>query len=358
MKKISAFLILIIAFSDIQVNAQLVIAKDTNTVQLVNNFILAGVTTSNVVYTGDVNTLGTFSNGGTTNIGLNDGIIMTTGTLIPDSIIGSPVSNYASTDNNGASCPELEALVSGAVTYDASILEFDLVPVGNVLEFQYVFASEEYPEYVCSVYNDVFGFFINGTDPAGGNYVSKNIAIVPGTTLPVAINTINNGITGMNGTADNCTSLDYASIYVDNETLNGQSIVFDGFTTVLTAQIFVVPGSSYHLKMAIADVSDGIYDSGIFLKTKSMKSYNSTTGIDEEQVSVCGIYADAANNKIEVSLPVKSEINILNIEGKVLKSITTEENHISVDMSDFARGMYFIKVQNNNGLSTKKFIKE
>ncbi|HNW99125.1 MAG TPA: choice-of-anchor L domain-containing protein [Bacteroidales bacterium] len=352
MKKLFSFLFILIVCYSVNVNAQLLIAKDTNTVQLVNNFILSGVTASNVVYTGDVNTLGTFSNGVTTDIGLNDGIIMTTGSLIVDPSIGSVASNFASTDNSFAGDNDLDILSTGAQTYDASVLEFDLIPVGNVLEFQYVFASEEYPEFVSSCYNDIFAFFISGSNPSGGTYLKENIAIIPGTLLPVAINNVNMGYS-MDSVQNGCMNCFY---YVNN--FNGKTIVYDGFTKVLTAIISVVPSETYHLKMAIADVSDGVYDSGIFLKTKSMKSYNSTTGIDEEQVSVCGIYADAANNKIEVSLPVKSEINILNIEGKVLKSITTEKNHISVDMSDFARGMYFVKVQNSNGVSTKKIVKD
>jgi hypothetical protein len=342
MKKIIPILFLINACTASTVNAQLVIYNDTNTVQLVNDFILTGVTASNIVYTGAANTLGTFNNGNVTNIGLTNGIIMTTGLIIATPI-GSPASNFASIDNLGAGCMELNNL-SGNATYNASILEFDLIPVGNILEFQYVFASEEYPEYVFSNYNDVFAFFIDGTNPLGGNYIDTNIAIIPGSSLPVAINNVNATLN--------------SAYFIDNEGLGGQSIVFDGFTTVLLAQIIVIPGNTYHLKMAIADVADGIYDSGIFLKAQSMKSYNGTVGIDNIQEDHFSIFPNPAKDKIEITVPQKSEIQILNTEGQVLKNISGIQNQVSIDVSDLASGIYFIRIDNNDENFIKKFAKE
>jgi hypothetical protein len=343
MKKIFSLFSLIILTSGI-VNAQFTITSDTNTIQLVNNFILSGVTASNVLYTGATNTLGTFINGNTTNIGLTNGIIMTTGNLDTVPQIGSPVSGFASTDNLEHGCTELDNLVLGSTTHNASQLEFDLVPVGNVLEFQYVFASEEYPEWVGSAFNDVFGFFINGANPWGGNYLDSNIAIIPGTSLSVAINNVNSTLN--------------ASYYVDNQALSGQTIVFDGFTTVLLAQIFVIPSNTYHLKMAIADVGDGVFDSGIFLKAQSMKSYNMTTGIDEQQTNSFTFYPNPAKDKIEISVTENSIIDIVNIEGQTLKSVTIDNNHTIIDISNFAEGIYFIKVKSESGTSVRKLLKE
>jgi hypothetical protein len=119
---------------------------------------------------------------------------------------------------------------------------------------------EEYPEYVNSSFNDVFGFFITGLNPAGGLYANTNVALVPGTSMPVAINNINLMLNN--------------AYYVYN--VGGVTIVFDGFTTVLTATIPVVPLATYHLKMAIADAGDMIFDSGIFLQCPSMRSYTIT----------------------------------------------------------------------------------
>jgi len=348
-----------ISFVTFAVNAQLVVTPDTNTIQLVNNFVLSGVTTANVEYTGALNTLGSFSNGNTTNIGLSDGIIMTTGNLT-STPIGSPASVFASTDNGSAGCAILDNLVSGT-TYNASILEFDLVPAGNVLEFQYVFASEEYPEYVCSSYNDVFGFFITGPDPSGGSFSDNNIAIVPGSTFPVAINSINNGTSGSYGSSGSCYSLNNSSLYVDNEELGGQSIVFDGFTTVLLAQLYVVPGQSYHLKMAIADVSDAIYDSGIFLKAQSMKSYNSTTGIDKVQSDLYNVYTNSANDHLIINRKNnnnKNEIlSIYNTQGQIMMQTPLQEDKTEIGISNLSKGVYIVKINDTAHPFITKIVK-
>ncbi|MDP0953449.1 choice-of-anchor L domain-containing protein, partial [Klebsiella pneumoniae] len=78
-------------------------------------------------------------------------------------------------------------------TNDAAVLQFDFIPLGDTLKFDYVFASEEYNVYVGGGVNDVFAFLLSGPNPAGGNYVDANLALLPGTTTPVSINTVNNG---------------------------------------------------------------------------------------------------------------------------------------------------------------------
>src|SRR5690606_15969665 len=84
--------------------------------------------------------------------------------------------------------------ISGMNIHNAAILEFDFVPNGDSLVFRYVFASDEYPSFTCSNYNDAFGFFISGpgiTGPFTNNAI--NIALIPGTNTPVAVNTVNSG---------------------------------------------------------------------------------------------------------------------------------------------------------------------
>ena len=149
------------------------------------------------------------------------------------------------------------------------------IPSGNSLEFSYVFASEEYNEYVCSQFNDVFGFFVNG-----GEYSNENIALIPGTDppIPVSINNVNNGTVGSNGEAGNCSDLQLANsaFYVDNA--DGTNIEYDGYTTTLTAVIAVVPGTEYTIKLAIADAGDGALDSGVFLEGESFISVTCDAG--------------------------------------------------------------------------------
>src|SRR4030095_438410 len=107
---------------------------------------------------------------------------------------GSPGLNgsaglFASTGFNFPGDANLNALVTPNLTEDAVILEFDFVPIGDTIRFNYVFSSEEYPSFSCTQYNDVFAFFISGPGITG----LKNIALVPGTNIPVAINSINSG---------------------------------------------------------------------------------------------------------------------------------------------------------------------
>ncbi len=243
-------------------SSQLIVNKNYTPTQLVQNTLVGyGVTVSNVSYTGSNQAIGKFTNGGTTNIGFLSGIIMTSGDA--SNAIGPNNSGSKGTNNNGGSDPQLASLVTGTV-YDAAALEFDFVPISDTIKFQYVFGSEEYPEFSNSTYNDVFGFFITGPNPNGGNYVNHNMAIIPGTTnTPVSINNINNG-TSNTGPCMNC------AYYVNNT--GGLTIQYDGLTVVMTAWAVVTPCATYHFKAAIGDVGDHIYDSGVFLKANSFIS--------------------------------------------------------------------------------------
>jgi gliding motility-associated-like protein len=248
--------------------AQISVTTGLTPQKYVEDVLLSGgVTVSNITYTGSNNAIGRFQTGtNPTNLGLSSGIILSTGVVNGSPGIGAPGSSFASTNNNTSGYPLLTSLI-GNTTYDAAVLEFDFIPLSDTIRFRYVFGSEEYPEYVCSNYNDVFAFFITGQNPAGGNYNNYNIALIPNTTLPVAINTVNPGIHGSSGSPGGCTSLLYSQYYVNNAT--GQTIVFDGFTTVLTAWAKVVPCQNYRIKIAIADVGDGVFDSAVFLEANS-----------------------------------------------------------------------------------------
>jgi gliding motility-associated-like protein len=168
----------------------------------------------------------------------------------------------------------LSSFGSSVTTNDACVLEFDFIPAGDTVKFDYVFGSEEYPEYACATVNDIFGFFISGGAYTGLN----NIALIPGTDIPVTVNTINKAPDGMLfGTMGNCTSMGtgspFSEFYVDNlDLLGSEEVVYDGFTTVLQAVAGVSPCDTYHLKIAIADGGDATYDSGVFLKAGSLTS--------------------------------------------------------------------------------------
>jgi len=257
---------------------------------LVQNVLLGqGVTATNITFTGNVSQFGTF-NGVNSNIGLTNGVLMTTGGLTvalgPNNQNGASVPTGGSTNGD----PDL-ALVASTTPdriRDVAIIEFDFVPIGDTISFRYVFASEEYPDFVCSNYNDAFAFFLSGPGISGPYSLNAaNIALIPGTTTPVAINTVNSGVPGFSGSIDGCPpgGLNNSQFYINND--NGQTVQFNGFTTPLTAKAAVQCDQTYHIKIAISDVFDGNYDSGVFLEAESFKS----AGV---QIDIAGVLPDSS----------------------------------------------------------------
>jgi gliding motility-associated-like protein len=259
---------------------------------LVNNIIGTGITFSNAQYTGKPVATGTF-NGTSSNIGINSGVIITTGHI---NVAPGPNNNGGATfSNNGPSIPELQTLAQ-STTYDGAILEFDFVPQSNFISFRYVFASEEYNEYVCSEFNDAFAFFITGPGITG----AENLAVVPATTTPVTINTINNGSVGSLGSIANSPCVLSNSGYFVGNNLN--TVQYDGFTTVLTAQRNVIPCQTYHIRLMIADGADDIFDSAVFLEENSFSADTYTLSVST-LFGDSSIYEGCTNAQVTFSRP-------------------------------------------------------
>lgn len=240
---------------------------------LVQNILVGqGVQVMNVTYTGNSTTkaqIGYFT--GESNVGLNSGIILSSGLV--NNVDNNPSFN-ASTDINGGqtvSDTDLETVGTRCndegfqPSDDASILEFDFIPQSTQVEFRYVFASEEYREWVGSAYNDSFGFFISGPGITSFNVYSndaRNIALIPNTNEEVCINSVNH--------------LTNTQYYNDN---TGTYFTYDGYTDVFVARSPVIPCSTYHIKLAICDLSDASLDSGVFLEANSFSSVGVQTNI-------------------------------------------------------------------------------
>lgn len=269
---------------------------------LVNNIVGDGVQVANIQFQGADSAKGVFNNGITTNLGIESGIILSSGRA-PD-LQGPNNSTGMSSWNDTPGDATLTA-ICGQPTFDAAVLQFDFFAESDTLYLKYVFGSEEYPEYVLNTYNDVFGFFVTGPNPIGGDYSSKNIAIVPGSDpeLPVSIVNINNVIPS------------YPEFYVDNT--GGLTIEYDGFTTGLFAKLPIVPGESYHIKMAIADAGDGILDSGVCLEEKSLFTpfYTEFISFGFDTTSNAGLFypvvGEIVNDSIFVEVPVSTNLNDL-----------------------------------------------
>jgi gliding motility-associated-like protein len=270
-------------------SAQLTVGTGLSAQQLVQNVLLGGgVTVSNVTYTGSGSSRGNFTGGAGTNLGISNGIVLATRNVNSAPLLGSAVSNFAGEDMGQPGDPDLALLLSGSVnSYDASVLQFDFIPLSDTIKFRYVFASEEYPEYVCSTFNDVFGFFVSGPGISGPySNSSINIALIPNSALPVAINTVNQGNMDLNFPSSDCQSLVYSSYFVYNEAQGGTTIVFDGFTTVLTAWCVVQPCQQYHIKLAVCDIGDADFDSAVFLEAGSFSSTTVTIKATTTNASV------------------------------------------------------------------------
>ncbi len=217
---------------------------------LIYTLVGPGITVSNIKYTGADVAAGVFQ-GGSGIIGFESGIILGSGNI--KNVIGPNTVDDAGVDNSKPGDSDLDKL-SGYPTRDAAILEFDFVPQTSNIEFHYVFASEEYNEYVHTEFNDVFAFYVNGV----------NCAKIKDD--PVSINTVNNGNPYNQPPQEN------PQYYVNNDLQDGGGKInteMDGLTIVLTCEAPVKAKQTNHIKLAIADASDHFYDSNVFLKEGS-----------------------------------------------------------------------------------------
>jgi gliding motility-associated-like protein len=250
----------------------LVNATQTPT-QLVNNVLLGfGVTASNITINGSplnantpVSNITSFTNNNPS-FPFSAGMLLTTGNGVgaqgPNN--ATSFTNNTPPTPNVATDPHLNAIANGTVT-NGTVLEFDFVPSGDTMSFRYIFGSDEYPEFSPSSFNDAFGLFLWGPGisgpyaqagyPAGG----ANIAVIPGG-IPVTINNV--------GDASNTAYY----VFNDNGSTYGTAIQYDGTTVVLTAAASVQCNQTYHIKLAISNVGDQAYDSGVFLEAGSFVS--------------------------------------------------------------------------------------
>jgi len=225
------------------------------------------------------NQIGTFNRNNYTQFPFETGLVMTTGEVTvaagPNSSgsSSSPISNFY-TDATLQSSGLATATLNGCAA-----LDFDFLAYADTFAFNYVFGSEEYPSFVCATFNDIFVFFLTGPDPVTGVTTTKNVAVVPNTVsaanpngLPVSISTVNGG----GGNSDpGCYNGTYSAYFVSSST--GQNgVEYNGRTVALSAEGKILACETYHMHLAIGNVGDNSYDSGVFLEGKSFNSSIST----------------------------------------------------------------------------------
>lgn len=241
---------------------------------LVADTLVSGcVSAFDINYVGNPQAIGYFSAAGTPFFSnITSGIIMASGAAT--NAIGPNNSGGITTALGTGSDPDLAQLVT-SVLHDATVLTFNFIPSSDSLEFNYVFGSDEYIEYVNSSYNDVFAFFLTGPNPSGGNYFNENIALIPNTTTPVSINNVNHLVN--------------TQYFYQNPTGTTNPVQYDGYTIGLSAKAAVTPCETYSIKLAVADAGDSSLDSGVFLEAGS---FTDGTSVELSNINPTGTQND------------------------------------------------------------------
>ncbi|WP_299372606.1 Hint domain-containing protein [uncultured Tateyamaria sp.] len=211
-----------------------------------------GVQVVSASYTGDRDSAGIYSNGDTVSPGVtpgDTGVILSTGDAedFTNSSGSSNQSNSTSTNTSGQNNNGQFNAAAGARTYDASYLDVDFIPDGNVMTMQFVFSSEEYPEFQNSIYQDFVGVWVNGQQ--------VEMDVGDGDTDPGNINTTNN-----------------INMFVDNSN-DDYNTEMDGFTITLTLTMVVNPDVVNSIRIGIADVGDNRYDSSLLIAGNSVQTH-------------------------------------------------------------------------------------
>ena len=227
------------------------VREGTTATQMAQEIFGNGVIVTGATYYGDSDSAGLYNNGDSLSPGVtpgDTGVIMSTGEVqdFTNSTGQSNQSTNTSTNTSGTNYYTPYNNAAGGTTYDASTLDIDFIPDSNILTMQFVFSSEEYPEFANSIYQDFFGVWING------QLVEHDVG--DGDTDPFNISTTNN-----------------INMYVNNTT-DDYNTEMDGFTITLTLTMNVIPGQTNSMRIALADVGDSNYDSNVLIAGNSVQT--------------------------------------------------------------------------------------
>ena len=268
-KKYALLLVLIYGTA----SAQYISTDETYTpLQLIENVLINSgcASVSNVSVSGgnfaiDENSWGYFNANGST-FPFTNGIILSTGKIID----ARGPNTFISDDGNGMGWngdSDLNNALGISNSINATYLEFDFIPIGNTISFDYIFASEEYHDTATCTYSDGFAFLLKEV----GSPTYQNLALIPSTTIPVKVTSVHPDIPG------GCPAQNEQ--YFDAFNPTEYPTNFNGQTKVLTARATVIAGNQYHIKLVIADEGNYRYDSAIFLKGSSF-SFGVDLGAD------------------------------------------------------------------------------
>lgn len=242
---------------------RLPVNQNASAIQMAEEIFGSGVNVVGASYTGDNRSSGIYTNGDNISPGVtpsDSGVILSTGRARDFSNRNGQFNQDTNTSTNtsGVNNDAGFNALAGANTYDAAWLDIDFIPTGDTLTMQFVFSSEEYPEYTNSIYNDAVGVWVNGA-PA-------TLSVGDGTT-----------------TVGNVNDVDNINLYNDN-TADQYNTEMDGFTVTLTLTMTVIPGVVNSIRIGIADVGDSGYDSNLLIAGDSLQTvlvaYDDSVRID------------------------------------------------------------------------------
>ena len=344
---------LIILSHSFLVSSQL-ITGGTNPTDFITNALSSNnVSISNATYYG-ANGAVTYFSANVQNMPFTSGILMATGNA---HVAVGPNNHGSAGVDNGYPGYSLLTNMLASPTYNASIISFDVIPYGDTLRIRYVFGSEEYPEYVCSQFGDGFAIYISGPGISG----NQNIARLPNG-APITLNNVNGGNPGGTGSGIGPCSAVNPEYFVNNGhgyqapyNSSDTYLQFDGLTVPLTAKSVVVPGQTYQVIIAIADAGDGINDSGVFIEEGGV-----TASVDENMLdNFVSIAYNSSNQLATIQVtehPENLVYSVVDLSGKTMEQSKITET-TSIDLSDYASGMYLIRVEGNNGQVSKKVVR-
>lgn len=244
-----------------------------------------------------------------------NGIILSTG----NAVNAANNSSGPSSDNGGVADADINTLFSQTGPFNsknATVLEFDFIPQKDHISLEYLFASNEYGTYQCN-FGDAIAFLL--TDAATGNTI--NMALVPNTNQAVSVVTIRN-----NANNSACTSANaaYFGNYYGDDLL--KPVNFKGITVPMTAQSSVVPFTTYHLKIVIADRMDPLFDSAIFIKGGSfdMDNLNNVELLSDNGTVLCGNHPNTLSVNVNEGYSFEWKYNGLAIAGETTNSLTAQ----------------------------------
>src|SRR5690606_33408117 len=119
---------------------------------------------------------------------------------------------------------------------------------------------------------------------------TTNLAVIPDTTTPVAVYTVRDNAYNAGCASVNPEWFDKFWELPEGENPLGAPTNFQGTTKPMIAQATVIPGQTYHIKMAIADVIDTQFDAAVFLEGGSFGVGNIDLGenlLIETHSAVC-----------------------------------------------------------------------